>query len=131
MVVLARRDDLVDHFAELVYLDRKDSAVLALVALLLDRLAESLIQLDDAVPEQILEADDEGRLQAHAQRFLDHIDHPDAAVVGLGLHVDEALLVHREMPRAPALKTVVLLGFRGRPTGCGFAFQRGGRNGRG
>ena len=128
VVVLARGDDLVDDLAQLVDLDREDPAVRALVALLPDRLAENLVQLDDPVAEQVLEADHHRGLQAHAERLVDHVEHPDAAAVGQRLDVDEPLGIDRKMPGAPALKTVVFLGFGGRPGGCGFAFQcRGGR----
>jgi hypothetical protein len=42
VVVLAGGDDLIDHLAQLVDLDGKDPAVVALVAFLLDGLAETV-----------------------------------------------------------------------------------------
>jgi len=114
----AGADDLVNDLAQLVHLDREDAAVLALVALVLDRLAEHLVELDDPVAEQVLEADDHGRLQSHPQGLGDDVQDADPAPVGEGLDVHKPLRVNREVAGAPALEPVVLLGFRCRPGGC-------------
>ena len=41
----------------------------------------------------------------------------------VGSHLDKSLGVHREVIGAPALKTIVFFGLRGRPVGCGFGLQ--------
>jgi len=121
--VLAGGDDLVDDLAELVDLDREDAAVAALVALVLDRLVEKLVQLDDAMPEEVLKTDDHRRLQAHAARLVDDIEDPDAALVGAREKFHEALVIDRDVAGAPALETVEFLRPGGGPGGCGFGFQ--------
>jgi hypothetical protein len=87
-VVLAGGDDLVDDLAQLVDLDGEDAAVGAGVALLLDGLPEHLVELGDAVAEQVLEADDHRGLEAHLQGLVHDIKHADAAAVGQWLDID-------------------------------------------
>ena len=84
----------VDDLAQLVDLDREDAAVLALVALVLDGAVEALVELDDAVAEEVLEPDHHRGLQAHAEGLVDHVEHPDAAAVGAGLDIHEPAVVH-------------------------------------
>ena len=117
VVVLAGGEDLLDHFAELVDLDGKDAAVGALVTLLLDGADEDLVKLEDAVAQQVLEPDDHGRLQAHAERFVHHIHNADAPAVGGRLDLDESLVVHAKMAGTPALEPKMFLGLRGGPGG--------------
>jgi len=121
--VLAGGDDLVDDLAELVDLDGEDTAVFALVALFLDRLGEGLVDLGDPVAERVLEADDQRGLEAHAFGLVNHVHQADVPIVGEGLDLHKSLGIHREVIGAPALKTVVFLGLRGRPVGCGFGLQ--------
>jgi hypothetical protein len=125
--VLAGGDDLVHDLAELVDLDGEDAAVFALVALFLDGLGEGLVDLGDAVAEGVLQADDEGGLEAHAFGLLDHVHEPDVTVIGQRLHLHEPPGIHGEVVGAPALETIVFFGLRGRPSGCGFGLQMRGR----
>ena len=131
VVVLAGGDDLIDDLAELVDLDGEHAAVLALVALVLDRLGEDLVDLHDALAEEILKADDDLRLEAHAGRLVDDIHDPDRAAVGQRLDLDEAVGIDREVIRAPALETVMFFGLCGRPVGCRFGLQFAGLRGSG
>ena len=123
--VLAGGHDFVDHLAKLVNLDREDAAVVALVALILDRLGEQLVQLDDAMPEEVLEPDDHRGLEPHANSLMNDVEHPDPPAVDQGLDVHKPFVVDRDMSGTPAFETVVFFGFGRRPGGGGFAFQRG------
>jgi hypothetical protein len=100
---------LVHHLPQLVHLDGEDAPVFALVALLADRLAEELVELDHPVTQEVLETDHHRGLEAHALGLVDHVQQPDPAPVGQRLDVDEALIVHRKMAGTPALEAVVLL----------------------
>jgi len=57
VVFLAGVEDLFDHLAQLVDLDGEHAAVARVVAFLVDGLAEGLVDLRDAVAEQVLHAD--------------------------------------------------------------------------
>ena len=127
VVLLAELRDLLDDLALLVDLDRIDAAVFALVALFLDGLGEGLVDLGDAMAEGVLQADDEGGLEAHAFGLLDHVHEPDVTVIGQRLHLHEPPGIHGEVVGAPALETIVFFGLRGRPSGCGFGLQMRGR----
>ena len=117
IVVLAGREDLFDDFAELIDLDREDTAVGALVALLLDGAHEDVVELDHPMSQQVLEADDHRCLQAHPQRLVDHVHDANAATGGERLHLDETIVVDREMAGTPALESIMILRLRGRPGG--------------
>ncbi len=67
--------------------------------------------------QQILEADDHGRLKTHAERLVHHIHDADAASVGERLHLHESLIVDGEMAGTPAFESEVFLGLRSRPGG--------------
>ena len=69
MICLAGIDDLLDDLAQLVHLDREDAAIMALVADLVDRAAERLVDRLDAVAQQILEADDERKSEPASARL--------------------------------------------------------------
>ena len=52
-------DDLLDHFTQLINLDRENAAVIAAVLEFGNRVVKSAVDRFDAMPEQILKADDE------------------------------------------------------------------------
>ena len=111
--VLAGGDDFIDDLAELVDLDGEHPAVFAFVTLFLDGLAEKLVELGDAVAQEILETDDHRGLQAHASGLVNHIHDTDAAAVGEGLDVDETAVVHSEVAGTPAFKAIKFFGLGG------------------
>ena len=73
--------------------------------------------VDAVLPQQILEADDHGCFESHAERFMHHIHDADAAAVSGRLHLDETLGVDAEVAGAPAFKPKMLLGLRSGPGG--------------
>ena len=66
-----RVDDLLHDLAELVHLDREDSAVLVSVTALRDRAGEGFIETADAVTQQVVATDEQGKTEP---AFLGLID---------------------------------------------------------
>jgi hypothetical protein len=107
VVLLARVEDLLNHFTELVHLDGKHAAVLAFVIELGDGVAESLVDGLDAVTEDVLKADEQGKLEAASLGFLNDIGDIDAGTSILQRRDrDVALLVDIEIFRAPTINVV-------------------------
>src|SRR6202023_1482458 len=79
MKFLSGIDDLFDHLAQLVHFDRENAAIMVLVAELLDRLLESAVDRFDAVPQQILETNDERKTESAIARFVDDVEDIDRA----------------------------------------------------
>ena len=71
-------DQLLDHVALLVHLDRVDAAVGALVVVLGDRLLERAEQLLDAGAQDVGEADQERQVEAAAPEVVDQLLQVDA-----------------------------------------------------
>jgi hypothetical protein len=67
-------------------------------------LRKQFVELGDPVAQQVLKPDDHRGLQAHAERFLDDVEHADAAPVDEGLDVDKAVGVNRKWPEPQRLK---------------------------
>ena len=124
IILLAGVEDLFDDLAELVDLDREDPAVTAVVLLLLDGAAEGLVDLRDAVAQQVLDADREGRLQAGGFYLLDDVRDADLPVVAFRVHAEVTLGVHGEVATSPSFEAVVFFGVFGRP---GLRFAHVGR----
>ena len=116
MVGPAELDDLLDHVAVLVDLDRVDALVVALVAVLGDGAAERLVQLDDAALEDVGEADQQRQPDAAAGDLVDQLLEVDVSRVGArGVRHDVARLVDGEVALAPGLDPVGLGGVRDGP----------------
>ncbi len=111
-----RIEDLLHHLAELVDLDREDAAVHAAELVLGDGLEEGLVEGAHPVVEQILEADQQRRLQALRHRVVHHLADVDLlpALLQRGDR-DVPAFVHVEVPAAPAVDQVQLGGVLGRP----------------
>ena len=69
MKLRAGVDDLFDHFAQLIHLDRKDAAILVAITELLHRGLKGAVDRLDPVAQQVLEPDDERKTEA-ARRAL-------------------------------------------------------------
>ena len=99
-VLLAVLADFLDHAALLVDLDRVDRVVLALVAVLLDRGVEGLVEVLEPAMEQIAEVQQHRRAQATLAQALHDLEEIDLTArrarrahehgAGLG-HLEEAL----------------------------------------
>ena len=115
--ILAGRHDLVDHFAQLIHLDREYPPIVPFVPFLLNRLRKHFVQLRDPMPQEILKTDHQGCLQAHPQSLLHHVEDADSATIDQRLHIHESIVINRNVARAPAFETVVFFGLGGRPGG--------------
>jgi len=62
--------------------------------------------------QQILEADDHGRLKTHAERLVHHIHDADAASVGERLHLHDPSLSTEKWPGTPAVLNPSVPGLR-------------------
>ncbi len=71
MVFRPRVQDFLDHFPQLIDLDREHAAVRLLIAGFRDCAVERLANGVDPVPQQILEADHQRKPEALLARFLD------------------------------------------------------------
>ena len=107
IIRLARVENFLHHFAELVHLHRKHAAIPALVAGLGDGTAERLIDGLDAMPQNILEADQQRKFQPARLGLLDYVrDVHRRARVLQRLGDDVAGVVDVKILRAPALDVV-------------------------
>ena len=77
-------DQLLDHVALLVHLDRVDAAVAALVVVLRDRLLERAEQLLDARPQDVGEADQHRQVDPAAAQVVDERLQVDRERAGTG-----------------------------------------------
>ena len=108
---LAEVEDLLDDLALLVHLDRVDAAVAVLVLGLLDGVLERLVQLADAVPEDVGEAEEDRQLDAARLELVDQLLEIDVALAPLGrMDLEVAGLVDREVALAPVADAVGLDG---------------------
>src|SRR5262249_53783745 len=104
---LAEVEDLLDDVALLVDLDGVDAAVAALVAELLHRRLEGVVDLADAVAEDVGEAEQDRQLDAAGLEVVEELLEVDGVVGPLvGVDDDVAVLVDREVALAPVADTV-------------------------
>ena len=107
MKLLARVHDLFDDFAQLVDLDRKNAAVVVLVTEFAHRALEGAVDRMDAVTQEILEADDEGKPEPARARFVHDFENVDRAAVFLErANLGVAGGVDGEIASAPALDVI-------------------------
>ena len=104
---LAGVNDLFDHFTQLIDFDREDTAVFSSVIEFRNCGLEGSIHRFDAVPEQILKADDEGKGEPARARFVHHFENGNVAPVflkRLGYHV--AVRVDGKVTGSPTFDVV-------------------------
>ena len=107
MKLLAGIDDLFDHFAQLIDLDRENAAILRAVIEFADRGLKRAIDRFDAVPKQILEPNDERKTEAASARFVYDFEDVDLAADFLQRRDDDvSLFVDREISTTPAIDIV-------------------------
>jgi len=70
---LAGVEDFLHHFAQLVHLDRKHAAILALEIIFGDGILEGLVDGLHAMAQDVLKADEQRELQAAALRLFQHV----------------------------------------------------------
>ena len=105
---LAGVDDLLDHLAELIDLDRKNAAIRRLITGFLDRRAERFVDRLHAMPQQILETQDHRKAEpVFAPGLVDHLDDIDRRRRILrGPNLDVAARVDREIAESPTVDVV-------------------------
>ena len=102
-------DQLLDHVALLVDLDRVDAAVAALVVVLGDGLLEGAAELLHAGAQDVGEADQEGKVEAAGAEVVDELLEVDGRRAGpAGGDLDVAGLVDAEEVLAPTVDVVKL-----------------------
>ena len=104
---LARVENFLHDFAQLVHLDRKHAAIFSLVIEFRDGILKRLVDGLDAVPQNILEPDEQRKFQPAPLRLLDHVGeiHGRARVLQR-LGDDVTGVVDVKIFRAPALDVV-------------------------
>ena len=97
-------EDFFDDLALLVDLDRKHAAVIALVAVLLDGVHESAVNLAQPVLQDFAEADQDGRVDAAKHELVDQLFQIDAAVgFFAGMNPEIAVARRRRNSLSPRL----------------------------
>jgi hypothetical protein len=120
LVGLSRVEDFLYDFTQLVDFDGEDTAVGAAEVEFGDGLAESLVNVFDAVSEDILEPDQKGEAEVTAAGFFDDIVEVDGCAAGLeGAGDDLAFLVYVKVLGPPPVDIVVVAGGLDGP-GCCF-----------
>jgi len=83
MMAAARIYDLFDDFAQLIDLDRKNTAIMILIAELRDRALKCAVNCFDPVPEQILEPNQQRKTEVSRTRFVDDFQQIDGTAIVL------------------------------------------------
>ena len=127
MILLSRVHDLLDHLAQLIDLDREDTAVMIAIAEFANRTLESEIDGSHAVAQQILKANHERKTETALPCLVHHFEDIDRSpAIAQRPHLGVASSVDRKIPRAPALDIVGRDGGFNIPLGLWF-FGRGGQ----
>ena len=100
-------ENLFNDFAKLVDLDREDPAVAASIVVLRDGTVECIIECLDAVPKQILEADEQRGIEVQSLRLAQHVDdrYGDAGFLQRR-NGQVAVRIHAEVAGAPPIDHV-------------------------
>ena len=107
MKLLARIDNFFDHFAQLIDLDRKNTAIVVAIAELGDRRLKCAIDRFHAVPEQVREPHDQRETKAARPRFIHHFEKVNRAAIFLKWFGDDiAIRVDREITASPCIHVV-------------------------
>ena len=104
---LARVQNFLHDFAQLVHLDRKHAAIFSLIIEFRDGILERLVDGLDAMPQNILKPDEQRKFQPAAFRLLDHVREIHRRARVLQRRGDDvAGVVDVKILRAPALDVV-------------------------
>ena len=107
MVRLAEIEDLLDDVPLLVHLDRIDAAITALVVVLANGRAEGVVDLADAMAEDVREAQQDRQLDAALLELIDELLQIDRlAGILVGMNRDVPLGVDPEIILAPVPNAV-------------------------
>src|SRR4030088_1696291 len=105
--LLPRIDDLLDHLAQLIDLDRKNAAIISSIVELAHGGLKRAVDRFDAMPQQILKANDQRETEPAVARFVHDFEDVDLAAKLLGGLRDHVTpLVDREISAAPAIDIV-------------------------
>ena len=107
IIRLAGVKNFFHHLAQLVYLDGKHSAVMALVIKFGDRTLKCLVNGLDAMAQNILKADEQGEFQAPRLGLLNHVGQVHGSTCFLQrMRHDATGIVDVKILRAPALDVI-------------------------
>src|SRR5882724_3720954 len=76
-------DDFLNHFAQLIDLDRKNAPIFVTIAELRNRRLKDTVNRFDPVSQQILESDYERKTEVARARFIDNLEQIDGTAVFL------------------------------------------------
>ena len=108
---LARVDDLLDHLAQLVDLDGINAAVDGFVFQLDNGVVEGLVDPLHPVAQQVMKADEHGKMQTLLHRLLDHVnDGHGAALLLKRRNGHLAAAVDIKIAQSPTGNTIQLPG---------------------
>src|SRR5438876_962739 len=100
-------NDLLDYFTQLIDFDREDAAVFPAVIEFGDSVLESTVNGFNAMPEQILKADDEREGKATRARLIDNFEDGNVAPIFLKrLGHNIAVRVNGKVPGSPTFDVV-------------------------
>src|SRR5436190_4136268 len=104
---LAGIDDFLDHFTQLIDFDRENAAVFSAVVEFRDRVFESAVNGFDAVPKQVLKADDKWKGEPARTRFVNDFKNGNgASILPERLGYDVASSVDGKVTGSPTLDVV-------------------------
>ncbi len=107
MKLLASIDNFFNHFAQLIDLDRENTAILVPIAEFSDRRLKCPIDRFHAMPEQVLKPHDQREPKAARPRFIHHFEKVDRAAIFLKWFGDDiAIRVDREITASPPIDVV-------------------------
>ena len=74
-------DDFLNHFAQLIDLNRKNAPILVAITEFRNRCLEDTVNRFDPVPQQILESDYERKTKVARARFIYNLEQIDGTAV--------------------------------------------------
>ncbi len=80
---LACIDDFLNHFAQLIDLDRENAPIFVAITELRNRRLKDTVNRFDPVPQQILESDYERKTEVARARFIYNLEQVDGTAVFL------------------------------------------------
>src|SRR5436190_12747346 len=131
MILLPGVDDFFNNLAQLIYFDRENAAITALIAKFGDRSLKSAVNGFNPMTEQILEPNNDWERKTAGPRLTDHFHDVDrSAVILHRSDLNVAVAVNREIISAPAIHIVCGDGGLDIPVSLHWCFIAGVKNAR-
>src|SRR5947207_1051859 len=107
MILLSGDEDFFNNLAQLIYFDRENAAITALITEFGDRSFKSAVNGFNPMTEQILEPDNDRERKTAGPRFTHHFHDVDrSAAILHRSDLNVAVAVNREIIAAPAIHIV-------------------------